>query len=316
MAPDLPARAATMAAICLKEFSVEKFKGALVVGFLRLFAMLPWRAVGALGAGIGWLMWKLPNRSREIVRINLSHCFPELSGAELEKLVGQSLMDIGRTLTESACAWMWSPQKSLQYIREVEGMEVLEEALASGDGLVGITSHLGNWEVLNHFYCSYAKPIIFYRPPKLKAVDDLLKKQRVQLGNRVAPSTPEGIKSVIKEVKNGGCVGIPCDPEPDLGSGLFVPYLGTTALTSKFVPSLLSRGKARGVFFHAVRLPDGSGYKVILEAAPADMYDKDMEVSVAALSRELAKYVRAYPSQYMWTMKRFKKRPEGEARWY
>ena len=95
-----------------------------------------------------------------------------------------------------------------------------------------------------------------------------------------------------------------------------MPYLGTTALTSKFVPSLLARGKARGVFFHAVRLPDGSGYKVILEAAPADMYDKNMDVSVAALSRELAKYVRAYPSQYMWTMKRFKKRPEGEARWY
>ena len=80
-------------------------------------------------------------------------CFPELSETELEKLVGQSLMDIGRTLTESACAWIWPPEKSLRYIREVEGMEVLEEALASGDGLVGITSHLGNWEVLNHFYC-------------------------------------------------------------------------------------------------------------------------------------------------------------------
>jgi KDO2-lipid IV(A) lauroyltransferase len=41
---------------------VEKFKGALVVGFLRLFALLPWRAVQAVGAAIGWLMWKLPNR--------------------------------------------------------------------------------------------------------------------------------------------------------------------------------------------------------------------------------------------------------------
>ena len=243
-------------------------------------------------------------------------CFPELSETELEKLVGQSLMDIGRTLTESACAWIWPPEKSLRYIREVEGMEVLEEALASGDGLVGITSHLGNWEVLNHFYCSYAKPIIFYRPPKLKAVDELLKKQRVQLGNRVAPSTPEGILSVIKEVKKGGCVGIPADPEPARTAGLFVPYLGTTALISKFVPQLLSRGKARGVFFHAVRPPDGSGYKVILEAAPADMYDKDLEVSVAAMSRELAKYVRAYPSQYMWSMKRFKNRPDGEKKWY
>ncbi|MDR6356462.1 lauroyl/myristoyl acyltransferase [Pseudomonas psychrotolerans] len=180
----------------------------------------------------------------------------------------------------------------------------------------GITSHLGNWELLNHFYCSHAKPIIFYRPPKLKAVDELLKRQRVQLGNRVAPSTPEGIISVIKEVRRGGAVGIPADPEPSRSAGLFVPFLGTTALTSKFVPSLLARGKARGVFFHAVRLEDGSGYKVILEAAPAAMYDPDPEVSVAAMSEVLAGYVRRYPTQYMWSMKRFKNRPDGEAKWY
>ncbi|WP_263143659.1 lysophospholipid acyltransferase [Pseudomonas alcaligenes] len=295
---------------------MEKFKGALVVGFLRLFALLPWRVVQGLGGLIGWLMWKLPTRARSVVRINLAKCFPELDAEAHERLVRRSLRDIGRTLTESACAWIWPAEKSLRLIREVEGMDVLREALDSGAGLVGITSHLGNWEVLNHFYCSHAKPIIFYRPPKLKAVDDLLKKQRVQLGNRVAPSTPEGILSVIKEVKRGGCVGIPADPEPALSAGIFVPYLGTQALTSKFVPSLLARTKARGVFFHAVRLEDGSGYKVILEAAPADIYDPDPQVGVAAMSRVLEGYVRRYPSQYMWSMKRFKKRPEGESRWY
>ena len=102
---------------------------------------------------------------------------------------------------------------------------MLHEALASGKGVVGITSHLGNWEVLNHFYCSQCKPIIFYRPPKLKAVDELLRKQRVQLGNRVAASTKEGILSVIKEVRKGGQVGIPADPEPAESAGIFVPFL-------------------------------------------------------------------------------------------
>jgi lauroyl/myristoyl acyltransferase len=109
--------------------------------------------------------------------------------------------------------------------------------------VVGITSHLGNWEVLNHFYCSQCKPIIFYRPPKLKAVDDLLRKQRVQLGNRVAPSTKEGILSVIKEVRKGGQVGIPADPEPAESAGIFVPFFATQALTSKFVPNMLAGGK-------------------------------------------------------------------------
>jgi len=295
---------------------VDKLKGALVVGFLRLFALLPWRAVQAVGAAIGWLMWKLPNRSRQVTRINLAKCFPELSPAELDQRVGQSLMDIGRTLTESACAWIWPAEKSIGLVREVEGLEVLHEALASGKGVVGITSHLGNWEVLNHFYCAQCKPIIFYRPPKLKAVDELLQKQRVQLGNRVAPSTKEGILSVIKEVRRGGAVGIPADPEPSLSAGVFVPFLGTLALTSKFVPGMLAGGKARGVFLHALRLPDGSGFKVILEAAPEGMYSDNVEEGVAAMSAVVERYVRTYPTQYMWSMKRFKKRPEGEARWY
>lgn len=295
---------------------MDKFKGALVVGFLRLFSLLPWRAVQALGGFIGWLMLKLPNRSREVARINLSKCFPELGAAELERLLGQSLRQIGKTFTESACAWIWPADKTLRLVKEVEGLEVLEQALASGKGVVGITSHLGNWEVLNHFYCAQCKPIIFYRPPKLKAVDDLLQRQRVQLGNKVAPSTREGIISVIKEVRKGGAVGIPADPEPSEGAGVFVPFLGTQALTSKFVPGMLTGGKAVGVFLHALRLDDGSGYKVILEAAPPAMYDEDVEVAVAAMSGVVERYVRRWPSQYMWTMKRFKKRPAGEKRWY
>ena len=295
---------------------VENFKGALAVGFLRLFALLPWRAVQAVGAALGWLSWKIPSRSREVVRINLSKCFPQLSPAEFKQLEWQTHRDIGRTLTESACAWIWPAEKTLGLVREVEGLEVLQAALASGQGVVGIASHLGNWEVLNHYFCAQCKPVIFYRPPKLRALDELLKQQRAQLGNRVAASTKEGILSVIKEVRKGGVVGIPADPEPSLSSGLFVPFCGIQALTSKFVPGMLAGGKALGVFLSAIRLEDGSGFKVIFEAAPEAIYSQDTQVSAAAMSAVLEKYVRAYPSQYLWSMKRFKKRPPGEAKWY
>lgn len=111
-------------------------------------------------------------------------------------------------------------------------------------------------------------------------------------------------------------MGIPADPEPSLSSGVFVPFCATQALTSKFVPNMLAGGKAVGVFLHAVRLADGSGYKVILEAAPEGMYSDNVEEGVAAMSAVVSRYVQRYPSQYMWTMKRFKKRPAGEAKWY
>ena len=295
---------------------MENFKGALLVSFLRLFALPSWRSVQAVGAVIGWIIWKTPNRSRETVRTNLTKCFPYMNPDARERLVGQSLMDIGKSLTESACVWMSPAQRSIDMVREVEGLHVLQEALASGKGVVGITSHLGNWEVLNHFYCSQCKPIIFYRTPKLKAVDEFLRKQRAQLGNRVASSTKEGILSVIKEVRKGGQVGIPADPEPAESAGVFVPFFATQALTSKFVPNMLAGHKAVGVFLHALRLPDGLGYKVILEAAPEDMYSTDTTKSCAAMSKVVERYVGDYPSQYMWSMKRFKKRPPGEASWY
>lgn len=295
---------------------MDDLKGRLVVGFLRLFALLPWRAVQGVGSAIGWLMWKLPNGSRRVVRVNLGKCFPDMPAQEREALVGQTLRDIGKTLTESACAWIWPAQKSMGLIRQVEGMEVLQQALQSGKGVVLISSHLGNWEMLLQYVCSLCQPSILYRPPKLKAVDELLVRQRAQLGNELAPSTREGILSLVKRVRNGGIAGIAADPEPSRSSGVFVPFFGVPTLTSKFVPSLVHGHKAVAVFMHALRLDDGSGYRVIIEAAPQALYGDDVELAVAALNEGIEKQVRQAPSQYMWSMKRFKKRPEGEGKWY
>ncbi|MGC3765353.1 lipid A biosynthesis lauroyl acyltransferase, partial [Pseudomonas aeruginosa] len=38
----------------------------MVVGALRLFGLFPWRGVQRVGAGIGWLMWKIPKLSPEV----------------------------------------------------------------------------------------------------------------------------------------------------------------------------------------------------------------------------------------------------------
>lgn len=297
---------------------MEKIKGALALAILRAIALLPWPAVQWLGSFFGWMMWITPNRSKKIALINLTHCFPELDKKAINQLTRQSLKNIGKTFTESACAWIWPAEKTLDRVHSVEGLEILQQAIASGKAVIGITSHLGNWEVLNHFYGKQCNPLIFYRPPKLKALDELLAKQRRLMGNRIAPSTKEGIISVIKEVRRGGIVGIPADPEPSLKAGVFVPFLGTQALTSKFIAGMVGgkQNKVAAIFLHAIRSEDGSGFKVLLEAAPDDMYSTEVETSVAALGRVLESYVRRWPEQYMWTMKRFRRRPGLEKRWY
>jgi Kdo2-lipid IVA lauroyltransferase/acyltransferase len=286
------------------------------VGFLRLFALLPWRGVQAVGAAIGWLMWKLPNRSREVVRINLARCFPDLSAEQREDLTKQCLRDTGKTLTESACSWIWPAHKSLKLIKQIDGLPVLQQALDSGKGVVLISSHLGNWEFLLQYASSICKPVLLYRPIKMQAVDQLLKEKRSQLGSSLAPSTKEGIIRVIKTVRSGGVAGIAADPVPSLSNGLFVPFFGVQTLTGKFVPSLVQGHKAEAVFIHALRLDDGSGYRVVIDAAPEALYGDDVEAAVTAINQGIEKQVQQAPSQYMWNMKRFKKRPEGETKWY
>lgn len=294
---------------------VKKLKGKVAVAFIRLFALLPWCLVTKAGTLVGLLMWWFPNRSREVARINLSHCFPELAPEKIDQLTKETLINQGKTLAESACAWCWPPEKTLTLIKEVEGLEVLQKAISSGKGAVGITSHLGNWEILNHFYSSYCNPVIFYRPPKLKELDEFLKVRRVQMGNRVAASTKEGILSVIKEIRRGGCAGIPADPEPSRSAGVFVPFFATHALTSKFVANMVAGGKATAFVGHAIRMDNGY-YKVIFEEAPPTIYSDDIDQDVAVMGKIIENWVARWPTQYMWSMKRFKNRPEGEQRWY
>ena len=61
-------------------------------------------------------------------------------------------------------------------------------------------------------------------------------------------STEEGVYRIdsvrAEPVDSGGLIP---DPEPSLSSGVFVPFFGVPALTSKFVPSLVKGRKAEAV---------------------------------------------------------------------
>ncbi|MCJ8169511.1 lysophospholipid acyltransferase [Atopomonas sediminilitoris] len=295
---------------------MEAFKGAVIVALLKLFALLPWPVIKALGGLVGGLMWRVPNRSREVVRINLKACFPEMPEAEREDLARRSLKHIGHTIMEAASAWMWPAERTLKLVRQVENHELLKQALASGKPLVLITSHLGNWEVLNQYAASQCKTIILYRPSKLAVVNQLITERRSQQGNPLVPSTREGILKLVKGLRDGGIAGIAADPEPSVSSGEFVPFFGVPTLTSKFVPSLVVGGKANALVLHAFRLEDGSGFKVVFEPAPEALFSDDVPTAVAALSQAIEHAVQRYPAQYMWSMKRFKKRPAGMPKLY
>ena len=291
-------------------------RGELAVVSLRLLARLPLRVSQGIGAAIGWLMYLFPNEARRVTRRNIARCLPELSAGERRRLVRQSLIEAGRTATETAAIWLWPLDRVRPLVREVIGEELLEEGLARGRGVIVLSPHLGNWEIIGLYLSARASFTCMYRPPKLQEMDALMLQARERGGAHLVPTDASGVRALIKALRQGRVIGILPDQDPGRDSGVFAPFFGHPALTMVLLPKLASRTGATVLFTWAERLPRGEGFRLHLRPAPEGIAEADLEVAAAALNRGVEECVRALPSQYQWGYKRFKSRPEGAPDFY
>ncbi|MDH5711915.1 MAG: lipid A biosynthesis lauroyl acyltransferase, partial [Gammaproteobacteria bacterium] len=95
--------------------------------FLRLVTLLPLRAIEAIGALLGWLLYRLAPARRRVTRINIQQAYPEYKEDDIKKLVKASYRSIGISIFEMALAW-WAKRDYLRAHCTVEGMEHLEQA--------------------------------------------------------------------------------------------------------------------------------------------------------------------------------------------
>jgi KDO2-lipid IV(A) lauroyltransferase len=292
---------------------VKPARAAVLAGLLRLFALLPLPAAHAIGAFLGWLFWLLPTEARRVTRINLALCLPELDPHQRARLARRSLMETGKTFTETGALWFWAPQRVLDLVREVRGLEHLEAAEGRGRGLIGLTPHLGAWELTSLYYAARQPITCLYRPPRLAELQDLVRRARERMGPRLVPTTPSGIKALYRALARHQAVGILPDQDPGRHGGVFAPFFGRPAGTMVLIPRLAHKTGAPAVFVFAERLPRGRGYRLVFHPAPAELAAEDPAVGAAALNRGVETCVRALPEQYQWSYKRFKSRPAGES---
>lgn len=299
------------------DIALDKVKAVLAILVLGILALLPLKWAQSLGARFGRSQYKKPNSKLAAnTRRNIELCFPELEPDKREELIVASLAETGRSMAEMGMSWLWSPERSLKNIRAVNGEELITETLAAGRGIILIAPHLGNWEVLNLYLSNRYPFTAMYKPPRLKLMDDLIKRMRARLGSRMAPANASGVRMVMKALKRAEMVGILPDQEPDAPSGVFAPFFGVDALTMKLLPQLARQTKAKVVCGYAERLPDGEGFAIYFREAEAGLDDKDLEQAAAAMNRSVEACVRALPSQYQWEYRRFSQRPEGQPRRY
>src|SRR5262245_31240325 len=101
----------------------------ILVGWLRLNSVLPWRFTLSLHKRIGRSLGAWSRKSSAIVEENIARCFPELSPAERADLRAEHFANMGAVVAELALAWFGRVEK-VQALFEVEGKTHLDRALA------------------------------------------------------------------------------------------------------------------------------------------------------------------------------------------
>ncbi|TCK03600.1 KDO2-lipid IV(A) lauroyltransferase [Marinobacterium mangrovicola] len=280
---------------------------------MRLVALLPLSMAQWLGRCMGRWIYRQGDKQRLYTntRINLELCFPEMPKAERDKLTKKSLENTGCSLAEMGVSWIWSPERVLEKVKSVVGEDLIADELNNGRGILLIAPHLGNWEVMN-LYLSRRYPVTaMYKPPRQKKFDELILKRRARLGSKMAPADTRGVRMLIKALRGGEIVGVLPDQEPDREGGVFVPFFGQPALTMKLFPQLAAQTGVTVISGYAKRLENGEGFELRFAKAEAEINNKDVQISAAAMNRSIEHCVNECPEQYQWEYKRFHSREDG-----
>ncbi len=284
----------------------------VVFALMWLVRLLPMRAIAAIGNALGWaLFWLIPER-RKVTRINLEKCFPQMPAEERERLARASFRAFCRSFVERSLLW-WSSKERLRRLVRVEGAEHLDSL--AGKPVIILAPHFVG---LDHGGIRLAMDrnlASMYSHQKDPVFDRLLYEKRLRFGGKLF-SRQDGLRKTVRAIRSG--VPYYYLPDMDLGrsSAVFVPFFGVPAATVTGLSDLARLAGAAVVPCVTRMLPGGNGYVARLYPPWRDFPSGDAAADARRMLAFIEERVLEMPEQYFWLHKRFKTRPEGEARFY
>jgi KDO2-lipid IV(A) lauroyltransferase len=284
---------------------------------LRLLAKIPRAWLLAFGTALGWIVWSLGIR-RRVVAENLRLAFPEKSDVERRRIARETFLNLGRMIPDFLRVPYLSKEE-LERLFVYEGWEGFERAKAAGKGIVACTGHFGNFDMLAAAQTLRGIPItMITRQMGKSGANDLWREARRRSGvEDLVVQKGETLKAATRALKSGRVLGYVIDQNQPKRRAIFPTFFGVPAATSATPAWLSLRTGAAVIFTLAVPLGDGR-QKVVVEGPLAVPDTGDRERDVLAfmqdLNDRLERWVRLHPSHWYWLHRRWKTRPDGEAR--
>jgi KDO2-lipid IV(A) lauroyltransferase len=283
---------------------------AIVTPLGLALAWLPARVGLWVGARLGDLAWAALPRRRTVALENLTRAFPERPAPELARVGRDSFRHLGMNFVES-CVFYFRPPARLLSRVSIEGLSHFEAADAQGRGMLLLTAHYGNWELLAASHALARFPLsVVMRPLDSPAFEPILERFRLRSGVELITKR-RALTDIVDALRRRRMVGILLDQNASRREGVFVPFFGVPASTSKGMALIALRTGAPVLPVFIRRRPDGR--HVVHAGAPVPVpSDGDVVAFTRAFNEAIEAAIRRAPEQWFWLHRRWKTRPEEE----
>jgi len=285
----------------------------LGVFILWLIHFLPFRIIVWLGNSMGAVIYLLAKERRQVAIINLQLCFPEMSDAQRARLVRAHFRMFGRGLIERSILW-WSSPKRISSLIRVEGVEHFDEIKDKSSIL--LMPHFVGMDVGGQWIAQHTDTVCMYANQKNMYLTELLLKKRARFRNQRLFSRQQGLRPILKGMREGNPFIYPPDQDQGIKDGAFIPFFGVPAATMSSVPRIAQMTGAKVVPSITRLLPGAAGYVLTFYPVWENYPSGDDIADTCRMNEFIEQRILEMPEQYFWLHKRFKTRPEGEASFY
>ncbi len=265
---------------------------------------------------LGSLAYRIDRKHRERALFNLRRSFPEMSQKRREQLALRSLQDLTMLAVEVLFTTRlirldtWAKYIELDNFRDVVGL-----LLRKDQGLIMLTGHYGNWEILGYLLATLGfNTTSVARPLDNPYVNEWVLGVRERQGQRIIDKSG-ATSEVIDVLSKNGAVGFIADQNAG-SKGIFVDFFGRKASTYKSIGLIAMQYEVPVVIGYARRDGTRFHFKVGVQDIiyPADWKDEPdaLRYITQRYTKALEDVVRAEPGQYLWVHRRWKTRPKGE----
>ncbi|MFQ5532291.1 MAG: lysophospholipid acyltransferase family protein [Candidatus Methylomirabilales bacterium] len=285
---------------------------AAVVGIALPTAYLPPWIAYPLGEALGHLAFVVDRRHRRVATENLHLAFgSSRTPDEIRTMARSHFRSLGQTFVD-VCRLIRLNPEVLREMVEIEGLEVLTDPKARGQGVLYVTGHFGPWEYLPAFstYWGDESLNVVTRPLDNPYLDRLLNALRRRWGSRTVEKR-EAMSLLMDVLRRGGRVGVLIDQHVSRREGVFVNFFGYPACTTTGPALLALRSGAAVIPIVVVR--EGRGrFRVLLgkEVSPprTGKVKEDVVALTAGMTEALEELIRRRPEQWFWVHRRWKYR--------